>query len=179
MIEIKDIQDRFIVCEKKDTLFQVNSNANDIKNHIEYLTKKGFITLTQIACSDWIEDEVFTLNYILTTQKKDINLMVKVNIPRDDFSFKTISDIFPQAQVMERDLHEMYGIKFDGNDTLYDFALEDWEDIPPLRREFDTLKFVNDTYEFKKGRDDNKDVKAETKRRKLEAKKAQEVQDGN
>ena len=79
---------------------------------------------------------------------------------------------------MERDLHEMFGIKFIGNDTLYDFALENWNEIPPLRREFDTLAYVNEHFDFRGGRDDNKDTKAEAKRRKLEAKKLKETVNG-
>jgi NADH-quinone oxidoreductase subunit C len=80
----------------------------------------------------------------------------------------------------------MYGIKFTGNPTLYDFALENWNHTPPLRREFDTLAYVNEQFEFRGGRDDNKDVKKETKRRRAEAKKLkakmkaeQEAKDGS
>jgi len=52
---------------------------------------------------------------------------------------------------------------------------------PPLRREFDTLEFVNNHLTFREGRDDNMDVKKEMKRlrvlkkaQKAAAKKAQE-----
>ena len=78
---------------------------------------------------------------------------------------------------MERDLHEMYGIEFVGNPTLYDFALEDWNEIPPMRREFDTLAYVNEKFDFRTGREDNRDVKAETKRRRAEAKKLKALQE--
>jgi NADH-quinone oxidoreductase subunit C len=97
--------------------------------------------------------------------------MVELNIPRVESQLPTLLKLFPQAEVMERDLHEMYGIKFIGNPTLYDFALEDWQEIPPLRREFDTLKYVNEHFDFRKGREDNRDVKAEIKRRRAEAKR--------
>lgn len=97
--------------------------------------------------------------------------MVEISIARDNSSIPTLMKLFPQAEVMERDLHEMYGMDFIGNPTLYDFALEDWKEIPPLRREFDTLEYVNSNFEFRKGREDNKDVKVEMKRRRAEAKK--------
>jgi NADH-quinone oxidoreductase subunit C len=140
-------------------------------------SSSNFITLSQISCADWIEDEVFALNYILTTDKRDKNLMVEINIARDNSKLPTLLKLFPQAEVMERDLHEMYGIEFIGNPTLYDFALEDWNEIPPLRREFDTLAYVNENFEFRAGREDNKDVKAETKRRRAEAKKLKAKQE--
>ncbi|MEA3353883.1 MAG: NADH-quinone oxidoreductase subunit C [Campylobacterota bacterium] len=174
---IENIKIKYDVIEKNQRVFKINIENNELLNCIDFLTSNGFITLVQISCTDWIEDEIFSLNYNLTTQIRDINLLLQIDINRDDEKVNTLQNIFPQACVMERDLHEMYGIEFVGNDTLGDFALEDWSDIPPLRREFDTLDFVNEHYNFKGGRDDNKDVKAETKRRKAEAKKLKELEE--
>lgn len=175
---IEKIKDKFIICQKSKSLFQINIEDENLVRTIEYLTHNGFITLSQIACADWIEDDIFTLNYILTTKQRDINLMAKCNISRVNSSISSVKDIFAQSEIMERDLHEMYGIDFIGNETLGDFVLENWNDIPPLRREFDTLKYVNENFDFKNGREDNKDVKAEAKRRRAEAKKRKEVEDG-
>ena len=88
----------------------------------------------------------------------------------------------------------MYGIDFVGNENLKELSLENWVHTPPLRREFDTLEFVNNNLTFREGRDDNVDTKAETKRlraikkaekeaakkakEELEAKKVEENQDG-
>jgi NADH-quinone oxidoreductase subunit C len=86
---------------------------------------------------------------------------------------------------MERDLSEMYGIDFIGNKNLKELSLENWIHTPPLRREFDTLKFVNEHLSFRDGRDDNMDVKAEMKRlralkkaKKEQEKRAKEAKDG-
>jgi NADH-quinone oxidoreductase subunit C len=160
-IEQKDIRLFKIVIEKEKflkTLSFISSNSN-------------FITLSQITCTDWIEDKLFTLNYILTNKERNKNLMIELQIPREQSKISTLLNFFPQAEVMERDLHEMYGIEFIGNPTLYDFALENWKEIPPLRREFDTLAYVNEQFEFRKGREDNRDVKVEMKRRRAEAKR--------
>ncbi len=170
MIEI--LKKQYEIEEKGNRLFKINIEKDKLLNTIDFISlNSNFITLSQIACADWIEDEIFSLNYILTTDRRDKNLMVEVNIPRVDSKLPTLLNLFPQAEVMERDLHEMYGIDFIGNPTLYDFALEDWKEIPPLRREFDTLEYVNSNFEFRKGREDNRDVKVEIKRRRAEAKK--------
>lgn len=174
---IENIKTKYEVIEKNPRLFKIQIQNDELLNSVDFLISSGFITLSQISCTDWIEDEIFSLNYNFTTQKRDINLLVQCDINRVDEKVKSLQDIFPQSQVMERDIHEMYGIEFVGNDTLGDFVLEDWSDIPPLRREFDTLAFVNEHYSFKDGRDDNKDVKLETKRRKAEAKKIKELED--
>ncbi len=175
---IENIKNNYIVCQKNKNLFQIKIENKMLLNTIEFLGQNGFITLSQITCTDWIEDDIFSINYNFTTKIKDINLFVQVDINRDNETLPTLLNIYPQAEVMERDIHEMYGIKFDGNGTLYDFALENWKDIPPLRREFDTLAYVNEHFDFRGGRDDNKDTKLETKRRKEEAKKLKEVESG-
>ncbi len=176
---IEKIKENFIVCQKSKNLFSIKVSKNELLNSISFLSQSGFITLSQITCTDWIEDDIFSINYNLTTEIKDINLFVQIDINRDNGNLPTLLNIYPQAEVMERDLHEMYGIKFDGNDTLYDFALENWKDIPPLRREFDTLAFVKEHFDFRGGRDDNKDTKVETKRRKEEAKKLKAMEEEN
>ena len=170
MIEI--LKKQYEIEEKRKRLFKIHIEKNELLKTIDFISlTSNFITLSQIACADWIENEVFTLNYILTTDKRDKNLMVEISISRENSELPTLLNLFSQAEVMERDLHEMYGIKFSGNPTLFDFALENWNHTPPLRREFDTLAYVNEHFEFRGGRDDNKDVKKETKRRRAEEKK--------
>ena len=170
MIEI--LKERYELIEKQPRLYKIKIEESELISTVNFISSNtNFITLSQIACADWIEDEVFTLNYIMTTDKRDKNLMVEISISRENGELPTLLNLFSQAEVMERDLHEMYGIKFSGNPTLFDFALENWNHTPPLRREFDTLAYVNEHFEFRGGRDDNKDVKKETKRRRAEEKK--------
>ncbi len=172
------VKAHYDVIEKGGTLYKIEIAPEALISTMEHLSNNSnFITLSQIACADWIEDEVFALNYILTNTERNKNLMVEVRIPREESQMLTLMHLFPQAEVMERDLHEMYGIDFVGHPTLYDFALENWEEIPPMRREFDTLAYVNEHFDFRAGREDNKDVKVEMKRRRAEAKarKAEEA----
>ena len=168
---MKNLQKTYEVTQKVERLFEVTVPEAQFWEAMIYIsTQTEFNTLSQIACTDWIEEEHFLLIYILTNDARDKNLMLKVTLGREYESMPSAITLFPQAEVMERDLHEMYGIGFEGNDTLYDFVLEQWNDLPPLRREFDTLAFVHEHFAFKGGREDNKDVKVEQKRRREEAK---------
>lgn len=175
---INFLKERYGIQEKGARLFKMKVNENELISTIQFIvSNSNFITLSQITCTDWIEDAIFSLNYILTTETRDKNLMVEVDIAREESCLPTLLTLFPQAEVMERDLHEMYGIKFKDNPTLYDFALENWHNTPPLRREFDTLAYVNEQFNFRSGREDNKDVKVEIKRRRAEAKKLKALQE--
>ena len=155
----------FDVEVKRDDLYKVNVNYDRVFELIDFIGNNyEFKTLNAITCTDWIEDEHFAITYILTTLDRKHSFMVQTMVNRNNTKVKSLTDKFAQAEIMERDLHEMYGIDFVGNNNLKELSLENWVHTPPLRREFDTLEFVNEHLTFRDGRDDNVDTKAEAKR---------------
>lgn len=181
----EEIKKRFATDDvevKRNDLYKVGIKQSRLFELIHLLGDEyEYRTLNAITCTDWIEEGHFALTYILTTLDRKHTFMIQTMINREDAHAKTFSHEFKQAQIMERDLHEMYGIDFIGNENLTELSLENWVHTPPLRREFDTLEFVNNNLTFREGRDDNVDTKAETKRlralkkaKKEAAKKAKE-----
>ncbi len=164
----KAIKNRFATDDvevKRDDLYKVVVRYDRVFELIHFLgSEYDFKTLNAITCTDWIEDGHFAITYMLSTLNRKHTFMIQTMIGRDNVHVKSLSSEFKQAEIMERDLHEMYGIIFDGNENLKELSLENWIHTPPLRREFDTLEFVNEHLTFREGRDDNVDTKAETKR---------------
>ena len=119
----------------------------------------GFTHLAHYSCVDWIEDGKFELVFLLWNYDKRILLMAKTKIERENPEFVTISHIWPQAETYEREIHEMYGVNFAGNNRLGEFILEDWEGIPPMRKDFDTVKFAREHFRFRPGREDAQNVR--------------------
>ena len=162
------IKSRFATDEievKRPDLAKISVSRFKIFELIDFLVERyDYVTLNAIACADWIEDEHFALSYMLTTRDRKHTFMVQTMILRENAHMDSLTQRFKQAEIMERDLHEMYGIDFPGNDNLVELSLENWVHTPPLRREFDTLEFVNTHLTFRDGRDDNIDVKVEMKR---------------
>ncbi len=74
-------------------------------------------------------------------------ILVKTRIPRDNPVQDTLLPLWDQAQTYEREIHEMFGIKFEGNPRLTPFILEDWEGIPPMRKDFDSRKYSQIIYD--------------------------------
>ena len=167
---------------KRSDLYKVGIKQSRLFELVHMLSDEyNYKTLNAITCTDWIEEGHFALTYMLTTLDRKHTFMIQTMINREDAHAKTFSHEFKQAQIMERDLHEMYGIDFIGNENLKELSLENWVHTPPLRREFDTLEFVNNHLTFREGRDDNVDTKVESKRlraikkaEKAAAKKAKE-----
>ncbi len=158
--------------QKQDYLYSVSVDFEKLESLLlSFLNEFGYITLDSINCRDDLEDGFFTVTYCLQTEDRDHVVMVQTKIERENASLPTMHTIWPQAEIMERDIHEMFGIDFPGHPTLIDFALEYWDNMPPLRRDFDTLEYVNSMNPFREQRGDALDAKEEMKK-KREAKKA-------
>lgn len=170
----KAIQNRFATDDievKRNDLYKVNVTKERVFELIHLLMYEyDYKTLNAITCTDWIEDGHFALTYILTTSDRSNTFMVQTSINREAAHVETLCKEFAQAEIFERDLHELYGIDFIGNLNLKELSLENWVHTPPLRREFDTLEFVQNHLTFREGREDNLDVKVEMKRIRAEKK---------
>lgn len=118
-----------------------------------------YIHFSHMSCVDWIEDGKFEVIYIIWSPKEKINLLIKTKVDRDNSSLPNIDFIWRQANTYEREIREMYGLQFDGLVGNQDFILEDWEEIPPMRRDFITDEYVSETYFEREGREDAKDVR--------------------
>ena len=164
------------ILTKRSDLYKVSVTRERVFELIAFLGNNyDYKTLNAITCTDWIEEEHFAITYILTTLERKSTFMVQTMINRNEAHINSLVNEFAQAEIMERDLAEMYGIDFIGNKNLKELSLENWVHTPPLRREFDTLEFVNEHLTFREGREDNLDVKVEMKRIRAEKKAAKEA----
>lgn len=102
----------------------------------------GFNHLSDVTVIDYINEEEFELIYHLWSHSERKRLMLKTRIPRDKAIIDTLTPIWSSAHMHERENHEMFGIKFEGHTDLSPLLLEDWERLPPLRKDFDSRKFV-------------------------------------
>ncbi len=127
--------------------------------------KLGYNHLSHIGCVDWIEDGLFEIVYILWHPTEKINLLIKASTERENAIMPNIDYIWRQANTYEREMREMFGIEFPGLVGRKDFILEDWQDIPPMRRDFDTEKYVNEHFFNRPGREDAKDVREQVAKR--------------
>ncbi len=141
---------RVIVCTTKENIEAVLLFMKE---------KLGYIHLSHMSCVDWIEENRFELVYILWHPQEKLNALVKIDIDRNNPVAPNIDYIWRQANTYEREIREMFGIEFDGLVGRRELILEDWDDMPPMRRDFDTLKYTLENFEFRPGREDAQDVR--------------------
>ena len=106
------------------------------------LKAEGFEHLSMISCVDWIEEGELELVYHLWSYKEKTHAMVKTRIGRDKPYFLSIIPIFPHSQTYERELHEMFGIHFQGNPRLIPLLLDHWRATPPMRKDFELRQYA-------------------------------------
>jgi NADH-quinone oxidoreductase subunit C len=112
--------------------------------------KYGFIHLSAISCVDYIKENKFMLSYHLYSYEHKIVMDVNTKIDREKAEYETVIDIYYPARFFERDIYEFFGITFKGNDDMNKFVLTDWEGMPPMRKDFVTRDYANQTYEWRR-----------------------------
>ena len=138
--------DQLIVIAQKDVVLSI----------LSFLKGSGYEHLSLISCVDWIAEKQFELVYILSgylqegnehTEKEKTTIILKTRISRESPEVLTAAPIFKNAEPYERELHELYGIHFEGHPRLTPLLLERAYKIPPFRKDFDTRKYVTDVFE--------------------------------
>ena len=115
---------------------------------------EGFSHLVLLTAVDWIEDGQFQLTYLLNDRSKARDIGVCLMLPRNEPRMESIHDLWPTAATYQRELREMFGIDFPGSPRVdEDFILEGWVDMPPYRRDFDTLQYAHEAYAERPGRE--------------------------
>lgn len=146
----KDIRSRFQmknvdVVSKNQISFDLENN--DVHTALSYLKSIGWVQLSMLTCVDWLKDNKFQLVYIIFNWENPIRIQVRTLIDRENAKFNTMTTIYPGAKYYERDVHEQFGVVFEGNpESLKQLFLEDWDDMPPLRKDFDPKAYSDRKY---------------------------------
>ena len=141
--------------EQRDDLAFITIKQEKLRPLLMHLRDvEGYSHLVILTAVDWLEESIFQLTYLISnrTEAKDIGL--RVMLKRDKATMESIHDIWPTAATYQRELREMFGIDFPDSPRVNDdFILEGWNDIPPYRRDFDTLKYSKESFAQRPGRE--------------------------
>lgn len=134
---------------KRSNRLRVEVEARALPALLELLQgSASYVHLSAISCVDWIDEEQFELVYHVWSYETHSLVSVHTRIPRDPGVYLSIYDLYEPAGFFERDIHEMYGVYFEGSPNMEKFILTEWNGPPPMRKEFDSEAFVNEHFEF-------------------------------
>ena len=112
-------------------------------------SRLGFEHLSAISCVDWIAEAEFELVYHFWSYRDNCMVSAKTRISREPGVMATITDLWLPASFFERDIHEFYGLVFEGNTDLERYILSDWKGPPPMRKDFSSRDFAHGHFTFK------------------------------
>ena len=85
---------------------------------------------------DEVQAERFEVVVSLLSHEHRSRLRIRVQVPESDPSVPTLFDVHPGSEAMEREVYDMFGIRFDGHPDLTRILMpEDW-DGHPLRKDY-------------------------------------------
>ena len=101
---------------------------------MRHLAQNGYQHVSTITGVDLGQ----TLGVIYHLIGGNVVLSLKTSIPKTDPKLSTIVDIVPGAELYEREIHDMFGVVFEGHPDLSPLILpEKWPNgLYPLRKEW-------------------------------------------
>jgi len=125
----------------------VSTDEKKLMEMSNWLKDRGFVHLSAISVTDWLEEGNYELTYHLWSYNDKILVTLKIKIGRKNPAIDSVTPIWKEsAQIHERELHELFGVKFKGNPDLSPLFLEDWERSPPFRKDFDWREYVREEF---------------------------------
>lgn len=139
------------VTEKERGRLQVKVGLEKLKEVCWFAKGEGFEHLSAISATDFPAKGKYELSYFLWSGTKKIVLWVKIAAKRANPKVPSITEVWgANAGAHEREIHELFGIDFEGNKDLSALFLEDWKGPPPFRKDFDWRKYARKEFYDKK-----------------------------
>jgi NADH-quinone oxidoreductase subunit C len=110
--------------------------------------RASYVHLSAISCVDWIDAGEFELVYHVWSYELQSLVSAHTRIPREPGRYISVYDIYSPAGFFERDIHEMFGVWFEGSPDMTKFILTEWDGPPPMRKEFDSEAWVNAHFDW-------------------------------
>ena len=130
----------------------VETNVNDLIEVVQFLKsndKCKFRQLIDIAGVDYPEkDKRFQLVYLFLSHEHNIRVKILIKFQTNEL-INSLTKIFPSANWMEREVFDMYGIKFKNHPDLRRILTDYGFKGHPLRKDFPLTGFNEVRYSEK------------------------------
>jgi NADH-quinone oxidoreductase subunit C len=97
----------------------------------------AFEMLTDLTCVDYLgETPRFEMVYHLYSVAKNHRLRIKARVPEAACEIDTLCPVWPSANWMEREVWDLYGVRFTGHPDLRRLLLYEEFQGHPLRKDY-------------------------------------------
>jgi NADH-quinone oxidoreductase subunit C len=119
------------------TLYVSSDDLHGVAGALRDGPDLAFTFLAELTAADyWPREPRFELVYMLVSLQRRLRLRLKVRLQGADPQVPTVSDLWPAANWLEREVWDLFGIAFQGHpDPRRLLMPEDWEGYP-LRKDY-------------------------------------------
>ncbi len=134
--KIKEISFQF-----DDDIITINKNS---LHDIAIFLKNGpfaFNMLLDLTCVDYKgQKERFQMVYHFFSVKHNLRLRVKASLIQEDLSIDSLTDLWKNANWLEREVYDMFGVQFNGHPDMRRIFMYDGFEGYPLRKDYPLRK---------------------------------------
>lgn len=109
----------------------IDLEARNLPGVLSYLKKNGFSRLSAISGVDTGKN--VELIYHVFSESYYVN--IRVPLPKKGLEIRTVTGIYPGANLFEREVHEMLGVFFQGHPNMEMLFLNENSPQTPLRKD--------------------------------------------
>ena len=148
-MDIKDL----VVVRLKEKFPKYNFETSEFRNELTVkLDKKNIVKVCKflkeneelefklcedVTAIDWAKrTDRFTVVYHIFSLKNNFRLRLKADVDESDCSIETVTSVWKSANWAEREVYDMYGIKFKGHPDLRRMYMPEEFEYHPLRKDF-------------------------------------------
>ena len=123
--------------DRHTTVYVDAGRLHDVALALRDRADLQFAFLAELTAIDvWPREPRFELVYVLVSFVHKWRLRLKVRLPGADAHIATVTDVWPAANWLEREVWDMFGVAFDGHpDPRRLLMPEDWDGYP-LRKDY-------------------------------------------
>lgn len=129
-MNVSELKNIFGDCELTPDKIIIKSN---LKKTIEFVKEKyGFDLLKEIIAVD-NKDEGIELTYRLYSTEDEEDALISINV-KDEV--ESIADVYDSAVADEKEIYDLFGVKFVGNEELKRLYMPENWDGHPLKKDY-------------------------------------------
>ncbi|MHC4548945.1 MAG: NADH-quinone oxidoreductase subunit C [Planctomycetota bacterium] len=115
---------------------EVHGFVRRLKEH-EGLTFRFLSFIT--AVDNYLDEPRFEVTYRLRSLENNVDVRINVPVPGEEPEVDTITDLYPAANWLEREVWDMFGIRFRGHPNLERIMMWEGFEGHPLRKDYPLL----------------------------------------
>tara|TARA_A100000164_G_C21860035_1_gene749584 strand:- start:56 stop:469 length:414 start_codon:yes stop_codon:yes gene_type:complete len=117
---------------------EINVEINQYFKTVEDYKKDGYEMMIDLTAVDWYrkKEPRFEVIVNLLSVSKNSRLIMNVPVPDEDLTIPSICEIYPGANFYEREVFDMFGIKFENHPELTRILMPDDWTGNPLRKDY-------------------------------------------